>query len=269
MVLVSEGSVLSWSEISDNLEKIKAKLIKELISVYNKFKTIENDTFKWGDEIELTLINFDHTNRKCHLLLKSEEFFDYLNKFKAEAGHDSDLEKFYFHNEYTKYMIEAIPAQPSDGDVNSLCNIEENMKLRKKFIQSFLGEGEHVISLTSFPRLGCKDFTKPPKNQTNIYGRYASLFYSNEIIMNRKLFLSATFNKIDRIESQPVIYVPIFTDIKTMRPFVEELPNGMLSMPDHIYMDHDGFAMGCSCIQVNIFFSSINRDDYYFSANYF
>ncbi len=252
MVFVNEGDVLSWREISANLEKIKSKIIQELVSVYNKFKNIQGDPFKWGDEIELTLIKFDHINKKCSLLLKSEEFFIYFNKLKQETCCESDFKQFDYHNEYTKYIIEAIPAKPIDDDINSFSKIEQNMKLRKKFIQDFLGDNEYVVSLTSFPRLGCMDFTIPIINQEITYGKYNSIFYPNDIIMNRKLFLSATFNKIDRTGSKPVIYVPIFPDTKTMRPFVEELPNRIHSKPDYIYLDHDGFAMGCCCIQVYV-----------------
>jgi hypothetical protein len=107
MVFVNEGSILCWNEISQNLEKIKSKLIKELVVVYKKHKDIKNDPFRWGDELELTLIKFDHTNKKCYLLLKSEEFFDdYLKSEELRSDEDSFS---IFHNEYTSYMIEAIP----------------------------------------------------------------------------------------------------------------------------------------------------------------
>lgn len=251
MVFVNEGSALNWAQISGNLEKIKAKCIAELITVYNKFKHIQSDSFKWGDEIELTLIKFDHANKRCRLLLKSESFFAYLCKQKELM--DPELDHCDFHNEYTGYMIEAIPKMPIDGNINSLIEIEENMRKRKKFIQKFLNTEEYVVSLTSFPRLGCCDFTVPSKSPRDLFAKYNSLFYSNDIIMDRSLFMSATFNKIDRIESQPVIYVPIFQDVNTPRPFVETLPNGLRSDPDRIYMDHDGFAMGCCCIQVRIY----------------
>lgn len=108
MVLVNEGSVLCWTEISNRLETIKSKLIQELILVYNKHKEIRDDPFRWGDEVELSLIKFDHENKKCHLLLKSEEFFDQYLKDKPDLNHSEEADCD-FHNEYTRYMIEAIP----------------------------------------------------------------------------------------------------------------------------------------------------------------
>lgn len=112
MVLESEGSILTWSSIEKNLEKIKKKSIDELLVVYDKFKLIKNDPFKWGDEIELTLIKFDHVNKKCYLLLESEQFFKHFDKLKSEMKDpDSEWNQCEFHTEYTSYMIEAIPGK--------------------------------------------------------------------------------------------------------------------------------------------------------------
>lgn len=112
MVFVNEGSVLCWNEISARLEAIKSKLIQELILVYNKHKDIRDDPFRWGDEVELSLIKFDHKNKKCYLLLKSDEFFNQYLKYKTEESNHSEATNPIcdFHNEYTSYMIEAIPS---------------------------------------------------------------------------------------------------------------------------------------------------------------
>ena len=138
-----------------------------------------------------------------------------------------------------------------NNDINTFKKLEDNMKLRKKLIQKFLGKDEHVISLTSFPLLGCLNFTIPVHNPATFSdSKYNSQFYSNEIIMNKPLFISATINKIDRSKSLPRINIPVFRDTNTTDPFVEVLPNGTFSEPNQIYMDHDGFAMGCCCVQV-------------------
>jgi len=54
-------------------------------------------------------------------------------------------------------MVEATPGHPY-GEITStlLCNfqhIQKNMELRRKEAQSLLNEDEHLLSLTSFPRL--------------------------------------------------------------------------------------------------------------------
>lgn len=258
MVAITEGQVLYWDDIKKNLESIRTRQIDQLIQIYNHNKEMSNFPFKWGDEMELTLIKFDHTNKKCYLLLKSEEFFEYYNQLKKEKT--EGLDHLEFHNEYTSYIIETIPGYPVDGeDVNSLSKIQENIKKRRQFIADFLEKDEHVISLTSFSLLGCHNFTYPHKNAEpdSEKQRYNSLFYSNEIIMQDALFLSATYNKIDRINSMPRINVPIFRDTKTPNPFIEKFPNFEDGEEDNIFMDHDGFAMGCCCIQVTFQGSSL------------
>ena len=261
MVAVSEGEVLNWEEIKNNLELIRAKQVRQLIRIYNEHKEISNDPFKWGDEIELSIIKFDNENKKCHLLLKSEEFFKYIEQVKASDNKEDieELEQCEFHNEYTSYIIESIPGSVNEGDVEALVKMQDNIKLRRKVIQKFLGKDEHVIALTSFPLLGCKNFTYPHHNPIDIEERHNSLFYSNEIIMKEALFMSATFLKIDRTESKPVINVPVFKDTNTPSPYIETLPNGKQSNPDQIFMDHDGFAMGCCCIQVILTDMIINK----------
>jgi len=250
MVAVNQGEVLYWTEIKKNLDSIRAKQVDQLLKIYNKHKDIKDDPFKWGDEMEFSLVKFDHENKKCYLLLKAEEFFKHIDQLKAEGKDADELEQCEFHNEFTSYIIETIPGAPVDGDVNSFSKIQQNSRLRRQVIQKFLGKDEYIVSLTSFPRLGCHNFTYPHHNAEDFNKQYTSLFYSNKIIMEEALFLSATYNKIDRVGSMPVINVPIYRDIKTPAPFIEERPNKVLSEPDQIFMDHDGFAMGCCCIQV-------------------
>ncbi len=57
--------------------------------------------------------------------------------------------------------------------------------------------------------------------------------------MHTDLIKAYTRNKIDRKNSLPIIYVPIYKDHNTPVPFVEELPESVVK-PDFIFMDHDG-----------------------------
>uniref|UniRef100_A0A0M3KCE9 Glutamate--cysteine ligase n=1 Tax=Anisakis simplex TaxID=6269 RepID=A0A0M3KCE9_ANISI len=62
------------------------------------------------------------------------------------------------------------------------------------------------------------------------------------------------------------INVPIYRDKNTPNPYVEDF-SGMqdggesarAAKPDHIYMDHMGFGMGCCCLQVT--FQAVNVDE--------
>ena len=68
-----------------------------------------------------------------------------------------------------------------NDDINSFNNIQSNMNLRRKLIQKILDKNEFVLSLTSFPLLGCKQFTYPNHLPAEIKTKYDSLFYSNNI----------------------------------------------------------------------------------------
>ena len=237
MVVITGGHVLEWNEIKEKLDSIKLLQLDQLVQMHNASKNILNDPFKWGDDIELSLIKFDHANKKCHLLLKAEKFFDYINAHKKEIAL---LEQCEFHNEYTSYMIEGIPFQTYDSSFDAFTKMEQNIGVRKELIQSFLGEDEYVISMTSFPLLGCHNFTWPAFNASNGHGKYESRFFSNKIIMHTDLIRAYTRNKIDRKNALPLIHVPIYKDHNTPVPFVEELAENV-AKSDFIYMDHDGF----------------------------
>ena len=61
-----------------------------------------------------------------------------------------------------------------------------------------------------------------------------------------------------RRESKPAIYVPIYVDSKTEKPFREANLNED-SKEDMIYLDAAGFGMGCCCLQVTFQAESINE----------
>ena len=252
MVLVSDDHTLDWSEIEPIREKYRKKVLNEFVRVWNKYKDIENDPFKWGDEIELLLVKFDHENKRVQLLLKSQEFFDYMNKNELGSLNAE------FHIEYTNYIIEAIPGEPVNDDINSFLTIEENMKLRRTLIQNFLGPNEHVISLTCFPMLGCEQFSSPYYDPALNKNQFSSSFISDEIIQN--FFKATTFNKRKRTGKKVSIYTPIFVDTNTPKPFVEHLNEEKDEIKENlIYMDHDAFGMGCCCIQVTFQADSLSQ----------
>ncbi|KAK3741242.1 hypothetical protein QZH41_008183, partial [Actinostola sp. cb2023] len=59
----------------------------------------------------------------------------------------------------------------------------------------------------------------------------------------------------ERRGSKVAINVPIFKDVNTPSPFIEDFPavegeGASAAKPDHIYLDAMGFGMGCSCLQM-------------------
>lgn len=84
--------------------------------------------------------------------------------------------------------------------------------------------------------------------------KFKSVFFSSNIIYNNDFCRKYTKNKNLRKGRKVEIYVPIYVDKNTPQPFVEDLSQFDMqhkSKPNQIYMDHDGFGFGCTCLQVN------------------
>jgi glutamate--cysteine ligase catalytic subunit len=119
---------------------------------------------------------------------------------------------------------------------------------------------EIPITLTSFPRLGCPDFTDPHFDPPGPAAR--SLFVPDEIINTHPRFGALTANIRSRRGRKVAINVPIFHDKNTPKPFndptipfsrrdyPEDTDALTAAKPDHIYMDAMGFGMGCCCLQI-------------------
>lgn len=154
-------------------------------------------------------------------------------------------------------MVEGTPGLPYgvDGQLfPSLCSIEENMRYRRQEVQNVLQGNEAVMSITSFPRLGCPGFTQPvyqPQPRTSASG---SLFFPDEAIYGgHPRFKTLVRNIRARRKRKVIINLPIFRDTNTPNPFMEMF-NDQESIraikPNHVYMDAMGFGMGCCCLQI-------------------
>lgn len=165
--------------------------------------------------------------------------------------------KSQWNPEFASYMVEGTPGVPYGVDgqlLTSLCSIEESMRYRRSEVQSALQPDESVMSITSFPRLGCRDFTHPicqPQPNTSASG---SLFFPDEAIYNgHPRFKTLVRNIRARRKRKVIINLPIFRDINTPNPFMEmfnDEESRRAMKPDHVYMDAMGFGMGCCCLQI-------------------
>lgn len=85
--------------------------------------------------------------------------------------------------EYANYMIEATPGDPYEHNISCFNRVEANMRLRRKQAQDILEKDEYILAVTSFPLLGCPNFTSPSYPTTPGKGITTSLFYNDETIM--------------------------------------------------------------------------------------
>lgn len=123
------------------------------------------------------------------------------------------------------------------------------MKYRREEVAQLLREGESVMSITSFPRLGCPKFSFPSFDvQPNSSESAAqSLFFPDEAIFSgHPRFKNLTRNIRLRRGEKVCINVPVYKDENTKYPVLGALP----ATPDHVYMDAMGFGMGNCCLQL-------------------
>ena len=102
MGLLSFGTPLSWEETKKYADLIRKKGINQFINVHRAIKDRKNDCLKWGDEVEFTLVRFDHKEKKCYVLLKAHELLPILQG--PENRHEKKLMSLW-RPEYANYMV--------------------------------------------------------------------------------------------------------------------------------------------------------------------
>uniref|UniRef100_A0A0B7A460 Glutamate--cysteine ligase n=1 Tax=Arion vulgaris TaxID=1028688 RepID=A0A0B7A460_9EUPU len=265
MGLLSQGTALSWSETKKYADHVRKHGIAQFLAQYHKLQSRKKDVLYWGDEVEYQLVKFDHKNRKVFVALRAQEVLAGLEKKVAEKP--DTCAKTSWHPEYAEYMVEGTPGVPYGGTFAHFNVVEANMALRRHEIQTELTEDEAPLSLTAFPRLGCGLFTYPPAQPDPVNGVSKSLFFPDEAINQGHIrFKTLTRNIRSRRGEKVAINIPIYKDINTPSPFIEDFSqlnddgsSAAAAKPDHIYMDCMGFGMGNCCLQVT--FQACNIDE--------
>ncbi|KAI5714919.1 hypothetical protein M8J77_007537 [Diaphorina citri] len=256
MGLLTEGSPLSWEKTQELADHVRKHGVIQFINLYHRLKQRQGDILKWGDEVEYIIVKFDHKNKKAHVSLKAEELLNILNE---KEHRDPEGVKSLWRPEYGAYMIEGTPGKPYGGLPAHLNIVEANMRYRREEAQELLAEDEVLFSITNFPRLGCPGFTFPPAVPTPTAGASQSLFLPEEMIFpGHPRFATLTRNIRLRRGEKVAINIPIYKDVNTPQPFIEDLSqygdqdkvSQQASLPDHVYLDAMGFGMGCCCLQV-------------------
>ncbi|XP_063851071.1 glutamate--cysteine ligase catalytic subunit-like [Scylla paramamosain] len=264
MGLLSEGTPLTWPQTKQYADHVREHGIRQFINQYHQLKGRQGDCLKWGDEIEYMIIKLDHKNRRAQLSLRSSELLEVLRE--AEETNPKEVRSLW-HPEYAEYTLEGTPGQPYGSLVQHFNIVEHNMSFRRSEVQSLLQPDEVILTLTNFPRLGCPDFTFPPTQADPTSGASRSLFFPEAAItQSHPRFKTLTRNIRERRKEKIAINVPIFVDLKTPRPFVEDLSkygddgsSAAAAKEDHIYLDAMGFGMGCCCLQMTFQACNINE----------
>ncbi|GFO40403.1 glutamate--cysteine ligase catalytic subunit [Plakobranchus ocellatus] len=295
MGLLSEGTPLSWEETKAYADHVRKHGIQQFLAQYHKLASRQKDILYWGDEVEYQLVKFDHKKKKTFVSLRGTEVLSRLREKGLEKP-DTEASTSW-HVEYAEYMVEGTPGAPYGGLIAHFNVVEANMALRYHFmfveasialrhylnhidaIASFrylvnlveantalrrreimaeLEKDEVPLSQTVYPLLGVGEFTSPPAKPDPVNSVSRSLFFPDEAIsQNHVRFKTLTRNIRHRRKEKVAINIPIFKDVNTPSPFVEDFSalgddgsSAAAALPDHIYMDAMGFGMGNSCLQV-------------------
>lgn len=246
MGLLSEGSPLSWEETKALAQHVREHGIEQFINLYARLKDRQGDVLKWGDEVEYIIVRFDDEKKETQVSLRARELLAVLNE-KEHA--DPTGVKSLWRPEYGAYMIEGTPGKPYGGLLAHFNVVEANMRYRRLEVAEMLPPGEHVMSITNFPRLGADNFTyplaKPTPEDESCAAR--SLYFPDEAIYpGHPRFKTLTRNIRQRRGEKVSIDLPVFRDKNTVNPVAGSLPD----KPDYVHMDAMGFGMGCCCLQL-------------------
>ena len=280
MGLLSVGQPLTWPETKKVADFIKQHGITQFLNIYNSVKNRVGDGLKWGDEVEYHLVEFDHKNKTAKLKLGCEELVEILSEPERQG---LDVETLW-RPEFASYQSEATPGRPYGGLLAHFNLVEPNMKLRRKqmnelvekknLVESNPDKEIRVMSITSFPRLGCRPgFTSPDLPvDSDLHKRNTfteSVFFPEGCINSHPRFKTLANNIRSRRGRKVEIQVPVFIDKNTPTNFPlhdnfidetknhDSIKNGQKK--NMIYMDSMGFGMGMSCLQMTFQAQNLNE----------
>ncbi|CUM63931.1 uncharacterized protein PRCAT00001519001 [Priceomyces carsonii] len=260
MGLLSLGTPLDWHESKKYNEHVRNNGIIQLINIFKQHKSRDNDLFYWGDEVEYMLVKINEIEKRACLSIDCDYILYDLNA-EEKSLHKATENNISFHPEYGRYMIEATPAKPYDGNsLDDYLYVEQNMMKRRDISQGELPDNVRPLTITSFPRMGCGNFTSLPSKPIGPASQ--SLFLPDEIINRHVRFPTLTANIRKRRGSKVAINLPLYPDVYTKllddsivkRDLFksDEEPFIGAAEPGHVYMDSMGFGMGSSCLQVTV-----------------
>lgn len=249
MGLLSEGNPLTWDETKALTEHVRAHGVEQFINLYSKLQDRTGDILKWGDEVEYIIVKFDDENKKATVSLRAEEI---LNKLQEKELADPENVKSLWRPEYGAYMIEGTPGHPYGGLLAHFNIVEANMRYRREEATALLKDGEVLMSITNFPRLGSPNFTTPLYKASANSAVTKSLYFPDEAIFpGHPRFKTLTSNIRQRRGEKVAINLPIFRDVNTKIPVDDSVKmEPEAAKPDCVYMDAMGFGMGCCCLQL-------------------
>lgn len=278
MGLLSLGTPLKYLESRNHNENVRDDGIEQLLYVFKAASKRDGDPLYWGDEIEYMMVEFDDFDKNAMLDVTHDEVLTALNTddYSLCVAHN-----VHFHPEYGRFMLEATPNAPFKGYPGKY--VEYNMQQRRlvaglaydklpKNTSGRLG----LLTLATFPRMGCQDSINIAKPWDHKNNASCSLFLPDEVINRHIRFPTLTKNIRTRRGEKVCIQVPMYKDVKT--PDVddsvyerdwfprEDAESVLAAKPGYIYMDAMGFGMGCSCLQTTFQAPNLDKARYLYDS---
>ena len=147
-------SSLKYEKYVHLVPKIKKQGLEQFVHNYKRMQNKGDYPFKWGDEVEQFIVRVDDENKTVRLALKGTEVLEKLVKLNQTLDAESSID---WKPEVGEFMAESSPGQPFGDTMDDLVKVESNMKLRRDQINNFLGEKEKMVTMTTYPLIGCKD----------------------------------------------------------------------------------------------------------------
>ena len=281
MGLLSTGTPLKWDEAAKYADFIRRNGIDQLINNYHNQVKKQNDSLKWGDEVESILVKWVKRDGKDIALLsmRGYECYEALLEIEKKALLAKEELPVLWRPEYGKHMMESLPGKPYGSAIKDLLLVEGNMRKRRDVLQAVLLPGEELLNIVGFPLMGSLQYKwldssidMSANNEEGHGGGHVqhsrSLFIPDELINPHPRFSTLTANIRNRRGHKVGINLPIFKDINTKSPFIEDLPRPQgyqhpydtnEALLDHVYLDCMCFGMGCCCLQLTFQCSNINE----------
>ncbi|SGZ49708.1 CIC11C00000001854 [Sungouiella intermedia] len=221
-------------------DHVRENGIEQLINIFRQHGKRDNDHFYWGDEVEYMLVDIDDTKRTARLAIDKDSILDDLNDpEKPEVSGKALDNNISFHPEYGRYMIEATPLRPYDGQsLDDYLYVEENMVKRREVSQSELPANIIPLTLDCISSHGLH--VRFPTLTANIRKRRGT-----KVSINLPIYPDENTKLID--DSIP--HRDLFPSDK--EPFLGS------SKPGHVYMDSMGFGMASNIAQARYLYDSL------------
>ena len=251
----------TWEEMKPLIPKLKRQGLEQFVHNYTRMKGRGDYPFKWGDEVEQLIVRVDDEAKKVRLVIKATEVLDKLKKFNETLDEE---DRICWQAESGEFQAESTPGRPFGSSVDDLVKLEADMKARRDQINSFLGENEKMVTMTTYPLIGCEDFTVPalkvgPEDENPLT---RSVYFHDDACSTSPAYRAWHYNMMMRKGSKIVGNVPVYEDENTRLPFRENFArqeDREASREGHIYLDSVWVAYSSCCLQTTVQLADLDQ----------